>query len=206
MAKRAPNMSVSVRHLRMFDHVARAQSLSAAAAQSLRLSQPALTQSISHLEAQLGVKLFERQSEGSFLTPAGAIFYRRTQRFFAQIKDALAVVCGESADGPQVQNIMRKLSRAHLRCLWAIRRQGSFRAAAQHMGVALASVQQSARMLELLIGIDLYRRSAAGLCLSETAVYLARRSALAEGEIQSALNEISATRAPLSAYALVFCH
>ena len=61
--------------LRVFITVAEMKSFSKAAEQ-LRISQPAVSQHISELERQLGVKLFERQRGLTVPTPAGEVFDR----------------------------------------------------------------------------------------------------------------------------------
>ena len=86
----------SFRRLRAFEAAAQTHSLSAAA-QALRLSQPALTHSIAQLEGGLGARLFERGPEGVFLNAAGRVFQRRLARFFHQVRNAL---CSANGLGP----------------------------------------------------------------------------------------------------------
>jgi DNA-binding transcriptional LysR family regulator len=49
------------------------------AARRLQLAQPALSQAISRLEAQIGVKLFERNPRGVTVTPAGQAFLEKAR-------------------------------------------------------------------------------------------------------------------------------
>ena len=176
----------SLRRLRAFEAAARLSSLSAAA-QALRLTQPALTHSIGQLEAEVGTRLFERRPEGSFLTEAGHSFHRRTQRFFAQVEDALTRATGQGSDA--VQGLAMRLGSAQLRSLLAIWRTGSFRAAAHLLGISEPSLQRPARELEQLLAIALFRRAAAGWTVTETGDDLARRMSLAIGEIRSGIQE-----------------
>ncbi|MDF2116225.1 LysR substrate-binding domain-containing protein [Roseiarcaceae bacterium H3SJ34-1] len=179
------------RRLLAFDAAAETNSLSRAA-QMLRLSQPALTHSIAQLEAELGERLFERSPEGAFLNEAGRVFHRRSTRFFEQIRRALAVAGGRGVGAATVDLRISKLATAQVRGLLAIWRAGSFRAAARDLGIAAASLQRPARDIEQIVGVPLYRRSALGLTVNETGAELARRLALAVGEIRSGAEEIGA--------------
>lgn len=69
--------------LRHFLAVATDGSISAACAR-LALTQPALTKSIQRLEAQLGVKLFERLPRGMALTPFGKTLLPHARRIEAE--------------------------------------------------------------------------------------------------------------------------
>jgi DNA-binding transcriptional LysR family regulator len=64
---------MELRHLRHFVTVAQTGQVSAAA-QQLYLSQPALSQSLRHLERELGVELLARHPRGVALTAAGGDF------------------------------------------------------------------------------------------------------------------------------------
>lgn len=62
--------SLDIRLLRAFAVVAEENNISRAA-QRLFISQPPLSRHMRHLEAQLGVTLFQRHSKGLILTDAG---------------------------------------------------------------------------------------------------------------------------------------
>lgn len=178
----------TLRRLRAFEAIAREGSVSAAA-QTLRLSQPAVTQALNLLEAQLGAKLFERTADGSFLTEQGHTFRRRTARFFAQLGAAAATIRGthEGLDA-----LAAKIGSTQVRSLIAIWQAGTFRAAAHALCVSEPSLQRPARDLERLLEATLYKRSAAGLSVSPEGAELARRFALALGEIRSGAEEVGA--------------
>ncbi len=181
----------SFRRLRAFEAVALANSLSGAA-QALRLSQPALTHSVAQLEFGLGTRLFERTPEGAFLNEAGRVFHRRSERFFHQVRVALCGANGLGMDDPAIDMQASKLASAQVRSLLAIWRSGSFRAAARALGLTDPSLQRPARELEQIIGAPLYRRSATGLMANEAGAELARRLALAIGEIRAGAEELNA--------------
>lgn len=71
-------------YLRHFKVVAELENMTKAA-QQLHMSQPGLSKSISKLESQLGVMLFERQGGRLKLSPIGAEFYGYIARAFEQI-------------------------------------------------------------------------------------------------------------------------
>jgi len=70
---------LNLRHLRGVAAIVRAGSVSAAA-QLVSLSQPALTQGVAKLEAQLSTPLFTRQAGGMEATEAGRALAARTGR------------------------------------------------------------------------------------------------------------------------------
>ncbi|MBV9464925.1 MAG: LysR family transcriptional regulator, partial [Solirubrobacterales bacterium] len=57
------------------------------AAQRLQLAQPALSQSIARLEAQVGMRLLDRNPRGVTLTPAGAAFLEKALAALAAVED-----------------------------------------------------------------------------------------------------------------------
>jgi DNA-binding transcriptional LysR family regulator len=60
------------------------------AARRLRLAQPALSQAIARLEAQLGVQLLDRHPRGVALTPAGEAFLDKARATLAAVDDMQA--------------------------------------------------------------------------------------------------------------------
>jgi len=74
-------------HLRLFEAVARAGSVSRAA-EELRLSQPALSKQVRELEAALGVALLERLPRGVRATEAGELLAGYARQIFALGEEA----------------------------------------------------------------------------------------------------------------------
>lgn len=62
------------------------------ASESLRIAQPALTRHIKNLEADLGVELFNRRSDGVVLTSAGGLLLERARVILRQTQQARADV------------------------------------------------------------------------------------------------------------------
>lgn len=82
--------TLEFRHLRCF--VALAEELHfGRAAQRLAISQPPLSVAIQQLEASVGARLFERDSKGVRLTPAGLAFRGSAQGLLDRAEDACAL-------------------------------------------------------------------------------------------------------------------
>ena len=69
---------MELRQLRYFLAVADSRSF-VSAAQALYISRQAISKAIAQLEEELRVRLFMRDSNGAFLTPAGIMFYDRVR-------------------------------------------------------------------------------------------------------------------------------
>ena len=80
---------MELRHLRYFVAIAEERSFSRAA-ERVWVAQPALSTQIRQLEAELGVKLFERHPRGVDLTAAGEEFLERTRVALAAVETAAA--------------------------------------------------------------------------------------------------------------------
>jgi LysR family transcriptional regulator, nitrogen assimilation regulatory protein len=62
------------------------------AAESLHIAQPALSQQLANLEAEVHGRLFERGQQGMSVTPAGEILYRHARNLLRQIDDMRAAI------------------------------------------------------------------------------------------------------------------
>ena len=92
---------MELRHLRHF--VAVAEELHfARAAQRLGIEQSPLSQSIRNLEAELGVKLFQRTTRRTWLSRAGARFLQEARRILRDIDAATAAVRRDSDGEPNL--------------------------------------------------------------------------------------------------------
>ncbi len=76
-------MTVTMEHLRCFQAAAEALNFSKAA-EACYITQPALSRTISALEKELGVRLFERSTRRVTLTPQGELCLRRASRILAE--------------------------------------------------------------------------------------------------------------------------
>ncbi|WP_353952606.1 LysR substrate-binding domain-containing protein [Knoellia sp. S7-12] len=79
---------MELRHLRYFAAVADTRHFGRAA-ERLHMAQPALSQSIRQLEAELGTPLFTRTTRQVRLTPAGEFFKGEVARILAAVEDSV---------------------------------------------------------------------------------------------------------------------
>jgi DNA-binding transcriptional LysR family regulator len=81
-------VKASLRHFRIFVATAETGQISKAAL-TLFTSQPVVTEAIKALEAEIGVKLFERHAKGVSLTSEGAVFLRHARRALDAATEAM---------------------------------------------------------------------------------------------------------------------
>ena len=73
---------LNLRHLAAVAQIARLGTINAAA-RAVNLTQPAITQALARLEAQLGLPLFERRHDGMAPTPAAELLVPRIEAALA---------------------------------------------------------------------------------------------------------------------------
>ena len=123
---------MTIHQLQSFLAVAEKQSFTAAA-DTLYISQSALSQQIRQLEHQLGFQLFDRSTRQVTLTEAGRSFYRNAQQLQALYAHALS-------EGQQLQ----QLSSCHIKhfCIGCL--GTSFSALGDLFRIAMPSAEQYA--------------------------------------------------------------
>ncbi len=84
-------MLVDLRHLNHFLAIVERRSAGSAAEQ-LRISQPALSKSIRHLEESLGVKLFERGPQGMTPTIYGQLLAERARSITIELRNTMSEI------------------------------------------------------------------------------------------------------------------
>src|ERR1700739_746512 len=109
---------MKLRHFRYFIAVAEESSLGRAA-HRLHVSQPALSQQISDLEDELGLKLFTRNSRGVELTEAGRAFLIAGRRVLVAVEQA-AEQAQEAAKGERGRLVIGSLGAATVSFLTGI--------------------------------------------------------------------------------------
>lgn len=89
---------MEIRQFRYFVSIADLGSLSRAS-RALHIAQPALSQQMAQLEAELGQPLLVRRSSGVQMTEQGRVFYRHAQRLLKQLGE-IGPALGECASQP----------------------------------------------------------------------------------------------------------
>lgn len=183
-------MHANLRHLHTFREVARLGSVSAAA-RSVHISQPAVTQAIVGLERHFGAPLLLRRSTGVSLTPAGEICLARIERSLGQLREALAEATREAGTERAV-DVERLVRSRQLDALGAVVEHGNFSIAARARHVSQPTIHRAARELERLLGVPLFEETSFGITPTREAEKLARRARLAFAEVAQARAEVHA--------------
>lgn len=165
---------LNLRHLGAVARIAELGTMSAAA-QAVNLTQPALTQALARIEAEIGLPLFERRHDGMVPTEAAALLVPRIRAAHEQIP------------GPHV-------TMSRLRALLALADHGSYNGAAIYTGLSLPSLHRAVTDLALSLRRKLVDRRGKSVVLTEAGVALARSFRLARVELEAGLAEIAALK------------
>lgn len=185
-----PHPHPSLRQLLIFNAVMEGGSVGAAA-RHLLLSQPAVTHALHRLEELVGTPLLQRSQTGSSGTPAGLILHRRVIRLRALMLEGIGAVHPADEDRHNHHLRMAALTSTQVAAHIAIARLGSFRAAARSLAISEPAIQRTARDLESMIGVPLYRREGQSVGVTSGGDMLASRMRLALAEIEQGFDEIA---------------
>lgn len=163
---------LNIRHLSAFVAICDHGSISAAAP-VVNLSQPAVTQGIAKLEAQLDAALFSRLPSGMEMTNAAVLFLPRARAALAQISS-------------------KRITSGQVRAFLALSHAGSYSAAAKQTGLTEPSLHRAVGDLSLAMGRDLVERRGRSVSLTRQGQKFARQAGLAASEIRSAIAELAA--------------
>lgn len=173
----------NIRHMRVFLETARTGSIGTAAA-LCNLSQPAATQAIARIEADLGTPLLNRRRQQSSVTECGAVFERRAAAALSHLREGAAKARGKPGFDQQI-------TASQLRNLIAIANTGSFTVAAQTLGLSQPTVHRTARSLEAVAGVPFFAARPSGVRLTPMAEAFVLGAKLAQSEIRQGVEEIS---------------
>lgn len=190
---------LNLRHLRALSAIAARGSMSAAA-ETVSLSQPALTQGLAKLERQLGVALFERHPDGMRATPEGAML---ADRAGAALGHLAAGVRGPARGARGFARPELLMTATQLRAFLALADAGSFVGAAGDTGLSQPALHRAVRDLEQLCATPLAERRGRGVTLTSAGRHLARGVRLAAREIAAAMVDIDPAAGPRGARIVV---
>ena len=181
----------NIRHMRVFLETARTGSVSRAA-ELCYLSQPAATQAISRLEADIGTSLLVRRRQKAAVTPCGKLFAERAANALSHLKSgARAALRASDAKASHGSEFAASVTASQLRNLIAIANAGSFSVAAKMLGLSQPTVHRTARSLEEVAGVPLFVARPSGVRLTPSAEAFVLGAKLAQSEIRQSLEEIS---------------
>ncbi len=182
----------NLRHLRMIQVIGRTGGVTCAA-RELSTSQPAVTQAVANLEAEIGATIFERCATGTYPTAVGKRLLLRIDRFFGIVDPAIGQVLRrpEPRGGEQITPRADWLiTNTQLRALIVTCEQGQVNEIAQSIGLSPASLFRSARSLERVLGTPLFERTARGVFPTMAGEFLAREFSRAVREIEMGRGEV----------------
>lgn len=178
-------MRHNLRHLRVFLSVADTASVTRAA-ETMGVSQPAVTQALARLEALLATPLFSRTPHGLYLNPSGEILRLRVSRAFDVLDPALTSIA---------PRLRLTATTSQLEALIAVCDEENFTLAARRLGLAQPTVHRAVAQLELEAGRALFERSAQGTAPTRSGQSLAQAARLAFSELSQAEAELADARA-----------
>ncbi len=165
---------INLRHLRAVAAIVRLGSISAAA-QAVNITQPAITQGLAKLEAQLQIGLFDRQPDGMQPTAAATVLAPRIERALAHIGSI-------------------RVTSAHVRALLALAEAGSYPGAAQITGLAQPTLHRALSDLSIALRRALVERRGKGIGFTDDGRRTVRRFRLARAELEAAFAELEQLR------------
>lgn len=175
---------LNLRHLRAVSAIAERGSL-VAAADSVGLSQPALTQGLAKLEQRLGVALFERHVDGMSPTAEGRLVAERADAALGHLAASIRKG-GRGFTRPELL-----MTGTQLRAFLALADAGGFARGAEATGLSQPALHRAVRELEQVCGYPLVERRGRGVAVTPPGNRLARGIRLARAEIAAAIAEIS---------------
>ena len=166
-----PLWKLNLRHLRALGVIARLGSITAAA-EAISLTQPAITQAVGKLEAQLGQSLFERRPDGMRATEAALVFAPRIDRALSHIASP-------------------RVTMTQMRALIMLADSGTYAGASATTGLAQPSLHRAIADLSLALKRELVERRGKGIALTEQGKRTVRSFRLARAELEAGLSELA---------------
>ncbi len=183
---------LSLRHLKAAMLVAKYRNLTKAAVQ-LNRSQSAITKAINELEADLGLRIFERTPLGMIATTRGAILVQHVERMASEFKAASNAYLDYKKGARQQQNsiFLMEVSHKRLAAIIAIHDYRDVAMAADRLKITKAAVYTSLRQVEELLELPLFERSPYGFSSTSYCRILVKHLKLAFSQLRHGLDELA---------------
>jgi LysR family transcriptional regulator, regulator for genes of the gallate degradation pathway len=161
---------LNLRHLRAAAEIRRLGSINAAAV-SVSLTQPAITQALARLEGQLGLPLFDRRHDGMASVAASDLLAPRIEAALSHLGST-------------------RVTMSQMRALLALGEAGSYTAASAETGLSQPSLHRAVSDLSVALRRNLVERRGKGLMLTPGGRQTLRAFRLARAELETGLSEV----------------
>lgn len=180
-------MLFNLKHLHAAIEIQRLGSITLTA-ETIHLSQSAVTQGLNKLEAVLGFELFTRSHAGLSATSEGIIFLKRAARAIRFLIDARSLLGHTYRDNPLFLHLM---TTGQLRAVKTVVERGSYTRAAEQLNLSQPTVYRAVKDMERLTQKPLFSKSEHGVSPSVHAKRLARQISLFFNEITQGIDEVN---------------
>lgn len=183
--------NINIKHLRAFVAVVQYKSINKASTKVF-LSQPAITQALKNIEVCLGHLLFDRKSDGMYLTTSGECFYFRVNRALKQLQKGIedALVLGQQPDRTKAKQLLQVMTNTQLKALTALCSHPSILLASTAIGVSKSSLSRSVKDLAILLNVELFIKKSTFITATKAALALTNATLSAYAEISQASADI----------------
>lgn len=179
-------MLFNLKHLHAATEIQRLGSITRAA-ETIHLSQSAVTQGLNKLEVVLGFDLFARSHTGLSATPEGIIFLKRAHRAIEFLLDARSLLRHSYRENPLFLHLM---TTGQLRAVMTVVERGSYTRAAEQLHLSQPTVYRAVKDIERLTLKPLFAKSEYGVAPSVFAKRLGRQISLFFNEITQGIDEV----------------
>lgn len=178
----------NLRHLRALAATLRLGSFSAAA-KTLGISQPAVTQAVGKVETLAGLRLVNRDAGNVSATDAGTLLAARSEAADAALAEPFSSARRGGIGGRA--GAEADISMAQVTAFLALAERGSYAAGAAALEIAQPSLHRSVGTLEELCGVPLVARQGRSTMLTPAGERLASAFRLAMTELQAGVDELA---------------
>jgi len=156
-----------------------------ASSNQLNLTQSAVSQGISSVEAFFDTNIFTRSKTGMFVTEEGNILLNRLEPALKRLSEKIKGFSNKDIKA------LRIITTTQLRAFVAVEQHGNFANAAQAEGLSQPSIHRAARDFEKIIGETLFEKTSFGLAPTKLSRNIAREIRLFFYELSQISDDLS---------------